>query len=351
MHKFNPNMHGHSGAPDPKNIVSYEVALKGKKQIAEGTYTFIFEKPKKFQLRAGQHVRMTLLNPTETDKEGDSRFFSIASTPQERDLVFAMRMRDTAFKRVLGQMQIGEKVKIQMRLDNPHGSFALHDDNSKPAVFVVGGIGIVPAFSMIKDAIERNLPHKIFLFYSNRRPEDAPFLGKLKQLAKQHSSFKLIATMTEPEKSAKSWQGETGKIDLSMLKKYIENFKFPIYYISGLSDMVSAIKTMLIDSGINEDNIRAEEFTGFNLNEIHGTMMHDATSPNRKSHILFALIALVIVAVVIMHVGAATTVFKNGFPFSLNNPLFYLMLGLMLIVIPFKFKHMWSFIHRKRKNQ
>src|SRR3990167_10380726 len=113
-----------------------------------------------------------------------------------------MRMTDSAFKRVLGQMQIGEKVLIQILLNSPHGSFLIHDDASKPAVFLIGGIGIVPAFSMIKDAIERKLPHKIFLFYSNRRPEDAPFLDELENLAKQNLSFKLIATMTEPEKSA-----------------------------------------------------------------------------------------------------------------------------------------------------
>ena len=66
-----------------------------------------------------------------------------------------MRMRDTAFKRVLGQMQIKEKVLIEILLEVPHGGFALHDDPSKPAVFLIGGIGIVPAFSMIKDAKER----------------------------------------------------------------------------------------------------------------------------------------------------------------------------------------------------
>ena len=119
--------------------------------------------------------------------------------------MWAMRMRDTAFKRVLGRMQVGKKVLMQMRLNNPHESFALHDpsDAARPAVFLIGGIGIVPAFSMIKDAIERKLPHTIYLFYSNRRPEDAPFLTELQQLAKQNSTFNFIATMTEPEKSAK----------------------------------------------------------------------------------------------------------------------------------------------------
>ncbi len=340
---------GHSGPPDPRNIVSYDVALKSKKQIAEGTMAFVFEKPNGFKFRAGQHVRMTLINPPETDSEGDSRFFSIASTPQEKDLVIAMRMRDTAFKRVLKNTPIGEKVKIQMRLDNPHGSFTLHEDSSKPAIFIIGGIGIVPAYSMIKDVTERKLSHKMFLFYSNRRPEDAPFLEELRGLAKQNPKITLIATMTEAEKSAKSWKGETGKIDLALIKKYAKDIESPIYYISGLSDMVSAMKDMVIKAGVNEENIHAEEFTGFNLNELHGTMGHGAARKPPTHHLIFALIGVAVFVVIVGHVFAATSILKSGVNSSFfNNPLFYLMIILMLFIVPFKFKHLLSF-HRKMR--
>src|SRR5258706_4580598 len=176
MFQQNHIMRGHSPLnhvrPSMKMAV-FEVALKEKKHLAEGTIAFVFEKPNRFHFQAGQHIRMTLIDPPETDSEGESRFFSLANAPHEDDLVIAMRMRDTAFKRVLGRMPIGGNVRIEILLNSPHGSFALHDDASHPAVFLIGGIGIVPAFSMIKDALERKLPHNMFLFYSNRRPEDA----------------------------------------------------------------------------------------------------------------------------------------------------------------------------------
>src|SRR6266852_2809985 len=260
-HQRYRRMHGHTMLSMKK--AEFEVALKGKKQIAAGTMAFVFEKPNGFQFRAGQHIRMTLIDPSETDNEDNSRFFSLASTPQDADLVIAMRMRDTAFKRVLGRMQIGETALIQILLDVPDGAFALHEDASKPAVMLAGGIGVVPAYSMIKDTTERKLPHEIFLFYSNRRPEDAPFLDELDHLAQQHPSFQLMATMTKPEKSAKTWRGETGYIDHSMLERYVDDLKSPIYYLAGLPEMVSAMKTMLKDSGVNEENIRAEAFSGF----------------------------------------------------------------------------------------
>jgi ferredoxin-NADP reductase len=271
--KHGPAMHLGSMS---KKRAAYEVALKSKQQIAEGTYEFVFEKPEEFRFNAGQHVRMTLIDPPENDTQGNSRFFTIASTPQEPDLVFAMRMRDTTFKRVLSHMHVGEKVLIEILLESLRGSFVLHEDASKPAVFIAGGIGIVPAYSMIKDALERNLSHKMFLFYSNRRPEDAPFLDELEDLAMQNPTLKLIATMTELEKSTKPWRGETEHINYSMLKRYVDDLQFPINYIAGLPATVSAMKTVLINSGVNEDNIRAEEFTGFDLNEIHRVDNHKA---------------------------------------------------------------------------
>lgn len=321
---------------------SYEVALRGKLQIAEGTMAFDFEKPKDFHFNAGQHIKMTLINPPETDNKGNSRFLSLASSPQEKNLTFAMRMSDSAFKRVLSKMEDGEKVLIQILLDSPHGSFVIHSDASKPAVFVIGGIGIVPAFSMIKDAIERKLPHRIFLFYSNRRPEEAPYLEELKKLAKQNPAFKLIATVTKPEKSAKLWQGETGLINRAMLNKYLDDLQSPIYYIAGLTAMVRAMKKLLDESGVNDDNIHAEEFSGF-------IMDHNKILVSKKrNHLLLAVIGLMIVAAVVFHTGAAS-IFN-----SLSLKKFsYFTTGLIFIVvifkvfIIFKFKHFIGFKRRK----
>jgi ferredoxin-NADP reductase len=293
-----------------QNVVSYDIALKGKKQIAVGTYAFTFEKPEDFHFNAGQHVRMSLIDPPETDAEGNKRFLTIASMPQEPNLMFAMRMRDTAFKRVLGHMQPGDKVRIDIMLHAQHKSFTLDADASKPAVFVIGGIGIIPAYAIIKDAMERKLPHKIFLFYSNRRPEDAPFLDELQTIAEQNPSFKLIATMTEPQKSATDWQGETGVIDQVMLKKYIDDLDSSVYYIAGLSGMVNAMKKVLADAGVNKDNVRAEDFSGFKM---HIMTRMPITWKNRLP-LIAAAVAMAAIIAVAMHIiiGAPTHTAGHG---------------------------------------
>jgi ferredoxin-NADP reductase len=102
----------------------YITKLKGREEIAAGTMAFHFEKPEGFAYKAGQFADYTLINPSETDAEGNTRGFSLASAPYEDDLLLAPRMRDTAFKRVLKNMELG----TELTLDAPYGSFALHNN-------------------------------------------------------------------------------------------------------------------------------------------------------------------------------------------------------------------------------
>jgi ferredoxin-NADP reductase len=240
-------------------MAKYISKLLERKEIAEETMEFHFSKPEGFNYKPGKHIEITLINPPETDEEGNSRVFSLVSAPYEPNLIVATRMRDSAFKRVLKTMPLESEVYIE----GPYGSLILHSDSSKPAVFIAGGIGITPFMSMIRYATKENLPHKIFLFYSNRRPEDTAYLEELQQKEKENPNFRLIATMTQTENSKLPWHGETGYISEAMIKKYVEDITRPIYYLAGPPGMVSAMREILVKMGVIEDNIRTEEFGGY----------------------------------------------------------------------------------------
>lgn len=237
----------------------YKVKLKSKQEIAAETMAFYFEKPKGFVYKAGQYVDYTLVNPAETDAEGNSRGFSLASAPYENDLMSATRMRDTAFKRVLKTLAPG----AEFTLDAPGGSFTLHNNAAIPAVFVTGGIGVTPVRSIVLQAIHDKTAHRIFVFDSNKRPEDAVFLEELMKPHEKTPHYTFVGTMTEMEKSSRTWHGETGLINKAMLSKYIDDLAVPIYYIAGPPGMVTGLRKTLSESGVNEDNIRTEEFSGY----------------------------------------------------------------------------------------
>jgi ferredoxin-NADP reductase len=73
--------------------------LLRRELVAEQTMALYFERPSGFQFKAGQTLDLTLIDPPETDAEGNTRTFSIASAPHDADLVIATRMRASAFKR------------------------------------------------------------------------------------------------------------------------------------------------------------------------------------------------------------------------------------------------------------
>jgi ferredoxin-NADP reductase len=237
----------------------YKTILRRKEAIADGTMAFHLEKPGGFAFKAGQFGDFTLINPVETDAEGNTRGFSLASAPYEDTLMFATRMRDSAFKRVLKTMEIG----IEVSLDAPYGSFTLHNNPRIPAVFLTGGIGVTPIRSIVLQAAHDNLPHKIFLFDSNRRPEDSAFLNELMEVQEKNPNYTFIGTMTDMEKSDRHWDGETGYINKAMLDKHVGDLTIPIYYLAGPASMVTAMRKTLNEAGVDDDNIRTEEFSGY----------------------------------------------------------------------------------------
>jgi len=240
-------------------LSGFRTKLLNRSSVAEGTMAFHFAKPSGFTFKAGQAADLTLLDPRETDSEGNSRTFSIASPPFEDQLTFATRMRETAFKRSLKAVPIGTEINIA----SPTGSFTLHKNSNKPAVFLAGGIGITPFLSIIRQTDHDRLAHKLYLFYSNRRPEDAAFLDILQGLEKTNPSFRLIATMTEMARSGREWKGETGFINGEMLARHLGTLQGPIYYVAGPPPMVAAMREMLVGVGVDEDDVRTEEFAGY----------------------------------------------------------------------------------------
>ena len=240
-------------------MAAYNIKLKRREEVAEGTMSFFFEKPAGFQFKAGQFMRLGLIDPPETDAEGDQRTFSIASAPHEEDLMIATRMRDTAFKRVIKSMPLGSE--LQMR--GPYGRMTLHEDSTRPAVFLTGGIGITPFRSIALDAARTGLPHRLYLFYSNRRPEDAAFLEELAHLEATNPNYRFITTMTSAAETKPPWTGETGYINADMLARFIDDLKAPVYYVAGPQGLVNAMRRTLADAGVSEQDIQAEEFAGY----------------------------------------------------------------------------------------
>ncbi|MGH2464544.1 MAG: ferredoxin--NADP reductase [Candidatus Limnocylindrales bacterium] len=238
---------------------TFDAALLDRRLVAAGTMAFLFAKPADWTYRAGQFIDITLLDPPETDAEGNTRGFSISSAPDEDVIMITTRLRDTAFKRVIQAMPSGTLVKVE----GPFGDLQLHHA-ARPAVVLTGGIGITPFRSILVQAVrDGGLRYPVVVFYANRRPEDAAFLDELADLAQQDPHLTFVPTMSGLSESDRGWEGERGRIDQSMLGRHLSDITAAIYYLTGPPGMVHGLRTMLVEAGVDEDDIRTEEFTGY----------------------------------------------------------------------------------------
>src|ERR1700726_4004464 len=242
-------------------MAEYRMTLVDRQQIASDTMAFWFEPDDGyFEFRAGQHVDLVFAQPQQGCENDNFRTFSLASSPQEKkSIMIAMRMRKTVFKGALQCAALGTKFVVS----RPRGSFTLHKDATRSAVFLAGGIGIAPIRSILQHATQERLPHKLYLFYSNREADDAAFIEEFESLTAQNPNFTFIPTVTGHRTI--SWPYEKGHINREMLTRYLLGLNGPIYYVAGPSGMVTAMTDLLNSSGVSDDDIKTEEFGDYKL--------------------------------------------------------------------------------------
>mgnify|MGYP001601367190 CR=1 FL=1 len=237
----------------------YFFPLRERREIAKETMAFWFDiRGADFAFKAGQYADFELLSPAYTDAEGDIRTFSIASSPNEKEtIMIATRMRNTAFKNNIKELPLGSRFRVK----GPLGSFTLHNDAQKPAIFLAGGIGITPMRSIVAWATEERLPPHLYLLYSNPTPEATAFLDDFERFAVSNTRFMFMPTVTDSDDA--SWRYERGRIGGEMIRKYVPDVVGSIYYVAGPPAMVEAMREVLDGLGVDSDNVKSEEFGGY----------------------------------------------------------------------------------------
>jgi glycine betaine catabolism B len=230
----------------------------------------VLEDKTPFKYTAGQFAFFDI-GGVYNDPKGPIRHFTISSSPTENFIMFSTRIRDSPYKQRLLTLEKGSKVKVR----GPEGQFVLHEDYSKPAVFLSGGIGVTPFRSMVKYATDKQLPIKIIMFDSNRNRSNILFRREFDDWVNRNKNLKIIYTISEEgdqengqsSSAAKNdWKGEYGRIDKAMILKYLDNniLDSSIFYICGPPSMLKAMQSLLQEElEIPNERIKVEEFTGY----------------------------------------------------------------------------------------
>jgi ferredoxin-NADP reductase len=232
--------------------------VKETREVAKGTLLVVFDLlGREIEFKAGQYFWVELLNPPYLDEKGARRHISVVTSPTERGVLgLCTRLRDSAFKRSLAELEVGDEVEVE----EPKGDFVLPEETDRPYVFIAGGIGITVFRSMLRCIADKGLPHQVTLVYSNRDRESAAFLGELTELDDANPNIRLVATMTEdPE-----WEGEKRRIGPELLRDHLEgDLNAYTYLAAGPPAMVEAMVEMLAAAGVPEAQVRPARFSGY----------------------------------------------------------------------------------------
>ena len=234
------------------------LTLQSRKKVADGTELFAFDKPADFQYEAGQYVALVLNKKLlVADMRGPVRSFSLSSAPFESEIFFTMRQGQSGFKQTIFTYAPGDTIMVT----KPIGKFTLsHASDGKPIVFLVGGIGITPVRSILKQAEHEGIDREFILIYSNRFEKDAAFHDELSSL--KLKNYRYVTTLSQETTPCTKENEERGYICEEMVRKYVSDIQGVWYYLVGAPAFIETMEAMLEKMEVPKERQESDPFTG-----------------------------------------------------------------------------------------
>ena len=235
----------------------YTVRLLDKEKIAQNVWKFTFTRPGSLDFVPGQYVR--IFHPESEEKI--FRDFSFSSSPSEID-TFSLTIKEgrSEYKKMLFSLPLQSDVPIEA----PMGRFYLQEGEKKPLVFIAGGVGIAPFYSMIVNILQKHEGLPMTLFASFSTVEDVLFFNELKKIEEAHENIQIIYTITQPQKSYLQWNAHTGRISEDLIRKYVQHLSADQFLLCGSPSFVSDMENLLLKMDVSPEQLRTEIFLGFN---------------------------------------------------------------------------------------
>lgn len=226
------------------------------REVAKGTLFVLLAVDGYPDYRPGAYFWVELPDRGHADEKGLRRHISLVTSPTDAGVVgLATRLRDTAFKRTLAELAVGDEIEVE----EPKGSFLLPEDTEAEYVFVAGGIGITVFCSMLRYIAATGEPYSVTLVYSNRDRESAAFLADLQELEGRIPGLRLVLTMTDDP----GWEGESRRLDADVLADLVGGLDGRTFLVAGPPAMAEAVAGSLLSAGVPDDRVLADRFSGY----------------------------------------------------------------------------------------
>lgn len=172
----------------------------------------------------------------------DSRVFSIASSPDQRDrLLITYAVKGTFTTRMERELKPGREVWVKL----PYGEFVV--DPARDAVLFAGGTGVT-AFTAFLQSLSPELPTRVELFYGARTADLFVYGDLVEACARNVPSVRCALVCEETQ----------GRLNVGVAWPVIEGLRNPLFYLSGPPAMLSALRHQLLEHGVADESIRID---------------------------------------------------------------------------------------------
>lgn len=224
--------------------------IKEIKKETNEAFTLVVECNKPFLFKPGQFCFLRL----DKSKIYTRHPFTISGSSNEKELQFTLKVYGE-FTKAISNLKKGEKIFV----DGPFGIFTLEDtiDNEKnKIVFIAGGVGITPFFSIINSNKIAKEKKDITLFYCSKKIKGIIFKKELDEI--NNNWLKKIYIVSQDECIENI--NEKGHITKELIKKYSPEVENSTFYICGPEGMKKSVINELKEIGIKNTDIITEDF-------------------------------------------------------------------------------------------
>ncbi|MCX7102315.1 MAG: NADH:ubiquinone reductase (Na(+)-transporting) subunit F, partial [Methylobacter sp.] len=204
-------------------------------------------------------------------KEPALRAYSMASYPEEKEIMLNVRIAtpppgapDSVPPGIMSSYIFDLKPGDKCIISGPYGEFYAKETEAE-MVFVGGGAGMAPMRSHIFDQLRRiKSTRKMSFWYGARSKREMFYVEDFDMLAKENDNFEWHVALSDPLPDD-NWTGYTGFIHNVLFEEYLKNHPAPEdceFYMCGPPMMNSAVIKMLLDNGVEPENIMLDDFGG-----------------------------------------------------------------------------------------
>lgn len=220
-----------------------------------GTSTLVIEPVghEGFRFDPGQFAWIAVGRSPFTITQHPFSFSSAADTPPGGTIALTIKATGD-FTRTLPAVKAGTRVY----LDGPHGVFSMDRRQAPGYVFIAGGVGVTPLYSMLLTMREREDVRPVTLFYASDAWDDVVFREELAELSETMPNLQVIHVLG---RAPAGWTGETGLITPDLLRRHLpRQFRRYEYLICGSPRMMDAMEDALITVGVPFPQVSTERF-------------------------------------------------------------------------------------------